>query len=66
LTPLHCILKKNAKFNWSTDTQDAFDNIKSRFSSATVLAYPNSELPFMVETDSSNFAIGAILSQTLP
>ena len=64
--PLHCLLKKNAKFYWSTETQDAFDNIKSRFSSAPVLAYPNRELPFMVETDSSNFAIGAILSQTLP
>jgi len=64
--PLHCILRKNVKFNWSTETQSAFDNIKSRFSSAPVLAYPNRELPFMVETDSSNFAIGAILSQILP
>jgi len=64
--PLHCLLKKNVKFIWSTETQDAFDNIKSRFSSAPILAYPNRELPFMVETDSSNFAIGAILSQTLP
>ena len=63
--PLHCLLKKNVKFIWSKETQDAFDNIKSRFSSAPVLAYPNRELPFMVETDSSNFAIGAILSQTL-
>ena len=64
--PLHCLLKKNSKFNWSTETQIAFDNIKSKFSSAPILVYPNRELPFMVETDSSNFAIGAILSQTTP
>ncbi len=64
--PLHCLLRKNTKFIWSEETQEAFNNIKSRFSSAPVLAYPNRELPFMVETDSSNFAIGAILSQILP
>jgi len=64
--PLHCLLKKNSKFNWSTETQTAFDNIKSKFSSALILVYPNRELSFMVETDSSNFAIGAILSQTTP
>ena len=62
--PLHSLLKKNTKFLWSTETQDAFDNLKSKFSSAPVLAYPNRDLPFLVETDSSNFAIGAILSQT--
>jgi len=62
--PLHCLLKKNSKFHWFTETQTAFDNIKSKFSSAPVLVYPNRDLPFLVETDSSNFTIGAILSQT--
>jgi len=60
--PLHCLLKKNSKFYWSTETQTAFDNIKSKFSSAPVLVYPNRDLPFLVETDSSNFTKGAILS----
>ena len=61
---LHCLLKKNSKFNWFTEIQTAFDNIKSKFSSAPVLVYPNCDLPSLVETDSSNFAIGTILSQT--
>jgi len=64
--PLTSLLKKNTKFNWSSEVQIAFDNIKSMFSSAPILAYPNRDLPFMVETDSSNFAIGAVLSQKLP
>ena len=62
--PLNILLRKNTKFIWTTESQKAFDEIKSKFSSAPVLAYPNREIPFMVETDSSNFAIGAILSQT--
>ena len=64
--PLNNLLKKNVKYIWSFEIQSAFDLIKSKFSSAPVLAYPNRELPFIVETDSSNFAIGAILSQKLP
>ena len=63
--PLNILLRKNTKFIWTIESQKAFDEIKSKFSSAPVLAYPNREITFMVETDSSNFAIGAILSQTL-
>ena len=51
------------KFVWTSETQKAFDELKSKFSSDSVLSYPNRDLPFLVETDSSNFAIGAILSQ---
>ena len=61
--PLHSLLQKNVKFVWSSETQKAFDELKSKFSSAPALAYPNRDLPFLVETDSSNFTIGAILSQ---
>jgi len=50
------------KFVWTSETQKAFDELKSKFSSDSVLSYPNRDLPFLVETDSSNFAIGAILS----
>jgi len=61
--PLNDLLKKNSKFIWSNEVDESFNSIKSKFYSAPVLAYPDRNLPFMVETDSSNFAIGAILSQ---
>jgi len=41
-----------------------FDEFTFKFSSALVLEYPDQNLFFIVETDSCNFAIGAILSQT--
>jgi len=40
----------------SKEIQDAFDLIKSKISFAPVLAYPDRDLPFMVETNNSNFA----------
>jgi len=61
--PLNNLLKKNTKFIWNNEVEEAFNCLKSKFSSAPVLAYPDRNLPFQVETDSSNFAIGAILSQ---
>ena len=64
--PFHKLLKKNTNFVWSPDAQSAFDTLKSKFTSAPVLIHPNRDLPFIVETDSSNFAIGAILSQVSP
>ena len=36
--------------------------IKTKFSSKPILDYLDRNLPFLVETESSNFAIGAILS----
>jgi len=47
-------------------SQAAFDSLKLKFTSSPVLIYPNRELPFVVETDSSNFAVGAVLSQKSP
>jgi len=64
--PLHKLLRKNLKFLWTPEAQAAFDTLKSKFISAPILIHPNRNLPFIVETDSSNFAIGAILSQISP
>ena len=64
--PLHKLLRKNVSFKWCDEQQEAFDSLKHLFTSAPVLIFPNVDLPFEVETDSSNFAIGAILSQVSP
>jgi hypothetical protein len=41
----------------------AFEVLKGRFTMAPVLYHYDPTLPNTVETDASNFAIGAILSQ---
>lgn len=57
------LLKKNAKFIWTDQQQNAFDNLRRYLISEPILQYPDFSKPFILKTDASNFAIGAILSQ---
>ena len=52
-----------AKFFWPESQQKAFIELKDRFCTAPVLALPDLQQPFEVETDASDYAIGAVLTQ---
>jgi hypothetical protein len=54
---------KNAPLPWSSDAQEAFSRLKSSFASAPSLSIFDPEKTCFVESDTSDFAIGAILSQ---
>uniref|UniRef100_A0AB38Z1K8 RNA-directed DNA polymerase n=1 Tax=Biju errantivirus TaxID=3078397 RepID=A0AB38Z1K8_9VIRU len=43
--------------------KECFENLKKLLSSSDILAYPNFKNPFILTTDASDFAIGAVLSQ---
>lgn len=53
-------LKKDAKFDWSELCQSS---INQALTSTPVLAYPNTEKPFILTCDASDYAIGYALSQ---
>jgi len=61
--PLHKLTRKNVKYIWGEKEQKAFDKLKKLFTSAPILKYPDSTKQFIVETDASNYAVGAVLSQ---
>jgi Reverse transcriptase (RNA-dependent DNA polymerase)/RNase H-like domain found in reverse transcriptase len=61
--PLICLTKKDETFSWSDNTQHAFENLKSTFISVPVLCHFDPKLPIILETDASDYAIAAILSQ---
>ena len=61
--PLNDLTKKDVKWHWGKEEQEAFDAIKYAISHAPVLAHPDMEKPFIVEADASGIAYGAILSQ---
>jgi len=61
--PLNCLLRKNTKYDWKTDQQVAFDHLKDLLTSAPILAHPNFQRPFILQTDASIEGIGAVLSQ---
>jgi hypothetical protein len=64
--PLYQITKKNAKFNWQEKHEVAFQELKKKLAEAPVMAYPNEEGRFILDTDASDYAYGAVLSQLQP
>lgn len=61
--PLTCLLKKDAAFHWNIEQEQAFALLKDKLISAPLLQYPDFSQPFVVTTDASNYAVGAVLSQ---
>lgn len=56
-------LTGKAEWTWGPEQENAFNTLKNVISTEPVLALPQDNCPFRVEADSSNFAIGAVLSQ---
>jgi len=50
-------------FTWDTKAHEAFTKLKNILTTTLVLSLPNFSIPFMVETDASNIAIGIMPSQ---
>ena len=57
------LTKKSVRFHWNDDCQITFETLKQLLVTAPVLAYPLSEGEYILDTDASNFAMGAVLSQ---
>jgi hypothetical protein len=61
--PLTELLRKEAVFVWGDRQEKAFTELKDALCSDTVLAYLDFTSPFLLTTDASRLALGAILSQ---
>ena len=61
--PLIALTHKGTPFLWTSEAQNVFDSLKHPFDTTPMLLHADPTKPFQVETDASDFAIGAILSQ---
>ena len=62
--PLHKLTSKSGEgYQWNQECQNAFVSLKQKLTTPPILAYPQFNHPFIVATDASGTAIGAVLSQ---
>jgi len=63
--PVTELTKKERGKNWvwTQEAEAAFKELKKRFTTAPILAHFDPTRPVIIETDASDFALGAVLSQ---
>lgn len=61
--PITELLKSDTKFVWDERRQAAFEKLKEALVSYPILRQPDFERQFIIHTDASNYALGAILAQ---
>jgi len=60
--PLHDMVKKDKKWEWTEKQEKAFKELKERFTKEPVLAAPNIDKKMRMEVDVSDYAMGDVLS----
>jgi hypothetical protein len=63
LAPSSSLTSAKAKWDWTTECQNAFENMKRLIARETLLTYPNFKKPFEIHTDASKVQLGACISQ---
>ena len=61
--PLTDLTGKGIKFQWGEKEEAAFRKLKEEMESTQVLALPDVDKPFVIHTDASGYATGAVLQQ---
>ena len=62
LHPLHCLLRKKSKWEWSEACDKAVERAKRELVSPRVLMHYTPKLPLRLATDASAYGVGAVLS----
>ena len=61
--PLIKLTEKNVPFVWGEEQEEAWITLKKKMLEAPILAYPDPEENFILDTDASGYGVGAVLSQ---
>ena len=61
-SPLHALQGKDVAFIWTKECDDAFETLKTRFTSYSAPLMPNPTRPFQIEADASKYVMTASFS----
>lgn len=61
--PLTRLTRKNQTWVWETEQINAFEELKKRLTTAPILIQADYSEPFILRTDASSYAVGAVLLQ---
>ncbi|MDW0176897.1 MAG: reverse transcriptase family protein, partial [Nitrososphaeraceae archaeon] len=61
--PIYKALKRQPKFIWRKEQQEAFETLKRKMTEAPILAHPDYDKPFILYSDDSYSGLGHILAQ---
>ena len=62
-SPLSDLIKKDKQFEWTDVQQQAMQKLKDAIASAPILVQPDPTKEYVIMTDASGFAVGAVLAQ---
>ena len=60
--PLHVLIRKEQKWKWKREQEEAFEKLKAVFTTEPILAIPDIDRKMRVEADASDYATGGVLS----
>jgi hypothetical protein len=61
--PLHELTRKGERFTWGERQEQAFNQLKEKLTTAPVLAAPCDDGTYILDTDASDYGLGAVLQQ---
>ena len=61
--PLTRLTKKQAKWLWEDEQEGAYNKLKELLTTSPILVQADDSNPYIIKTDASNYAIGAVLVQ---
>ena len=59
--PLHVLVRKEQKWKWKEEQEEAFEKLKAGFTTEPVLAIPDIDKEMRVEADASDYVTGGVL-----
>ena len=62
-SPLHHGSQKENHFRWTAECEEAFLHIKLKLMNAPILAFPQLDVPFILESDAIDSGLGMVLSR---